>query len=86
MDYEHAQPIPERIAKVNALFDDAHWICIDSARGSGTGTDWREVTRQQLAAWGLQYHELRTGVKMFANYYIDDRAIDAEEFFATPLD
>lgn len=79
--YYKAKPIPERIKKVNQLYDAGHVILIDSARGSMTGINWLEFTKKQLAEWGLKYHMLRTGVKFFADYIIDDSAINSEEFF-----
>lgn len=79
--YHMATPIPERIKRVNDLYDKGHVIIIDTARGSMTGINWLEFTKEQLAKWGLKYHVLRTGVKFFADYYIDDSSINSEEFF-----
>lgn len=79
--YHEALPIKERIERVNALYEKGHVIIIDSARGSMTGINWLEFTKQQLAEWGLKYHVLRTGVKFFADYYIDDFSINSEEYF-----
>lgn len=78
-----AVPMRDRIAKVNALYDDGHIITIDTARGAETGVDWRDLTKQQLEHWGVKYHALRVGKKPHANYYIDDKAINADEFFKT---
>lgn len=79
--YEEALPFVERIKKVNKLFNDGHHIIVDTARGSTTGIDWREVTEKQLKKWGVKYHELRVGVKFMADFYIDDKAIHDEYFF-----
>ena len=38
-------------------------------------------TYDQLTSWGLKFHELRAGVKFAADYYIDDKAINSEDFF-----
>ena len=75
MDYADAQPDKIMIALLNGLHDAGHTIIIDTARGSGTGTDWQEATANQLRGWGVKYHELRTGVKIPADMYIDDRAL-----------
>lgn len=80
--YHEAEPIPQRIDAVNALFDEGHIIFIDTARGSMTGEDWYELTEQQLEAWGVKFHELRVGQKLYADCYVDDKAASADEFFA----
>lgn len=77
MDYEHAQPNTPIIERVNRLHDAGHRIVIDTARGSGSGEDWTERTARQLLVWGVKYHELRCGVKIPADIYVDDRAINA---------
>jgi len=71
-DYTLSQPLPENIARVNALFDAGHHIVLFTARGSKTGIDWRATTEAQMAGWGVRYHELRLG-KPAADHYIDDR-------------
>lgn len=79
-DYEHAQPFKDRVDAVNKLAE-TNYIIIDSARGSLTRVNWLDLTRKQLSAWGVKYHELRVGGKPFANFYIDDRAINSKDFF-----
>lgn len=80
-DYSKARPIPERIELVNLLYEHGHHITIETARGSVTGADWQEVTERQLLEWGVKYHRLRVGIKMDADFYIDDKGINATEFF-----
>lgn len=80
-EYALAQPIMERIVKVNKLYDEGHLIKIDTARGAETGIDWTEFTKNQLALWGLKHHLLRVGKKLHGNQYIDDKGIAPEEFF-----
>lgn len=72
LDYAAAGPIRDNIHRVNALHDAGCTIVLYTARGSATGQDWSDVTRDQLARWGVRYHELRFG-KPPADYYIDDR-------------
>lgn len=79
---EDCTPIPERIAKVNKLYDEGHTIILDTARGSRTGKDHFASTEKQLAEWGLKYHQLRTGVKFYADVYVDDRGISDKDFFS----
>jgi len=73
-EYQHAPPLADNIARVNALYDSGCHITLFTARGSATGIDWSEVTRQQLAAWGVRYHALKFG-KPPADYYVDDRLL-----------
>lgn len=72
LDYAQAGPLRDNIARVNALYGAGCTIVLYTARGSATGKDWSAVTRDQLARWGVCYHELRFG-KPPADYYIDDR-------------
>ncbi len=50
-------------------------------RGCGSKINHYEKTFDQLRSWGLKFDELRTGVKFGADYYIDDKAINSEDFF-----
>ncbi len=81
LDYEQAGPIPDNIARVNALFDHGCEIILFTARGSGTGKDWSRVTADQLARWGVRYHELHFG-KPPADYYVDDRQVGLDQALA----
>ena len=80
-NYEKAKPYKERIKKVNELFGGGHHIIIDTARGSTTGLDWMDLTLQQLADWGVKYHELYVGKKLNYDIIIDDKAINDLTFF-----
>ncbi len=80
-DYKEAKPIVERINFVNKLYNEGNIILIDTARGSLTQIDWYEITKQQLESWGLKYHQLRVGLKLDADYYIDDKGINDKIFF-----
>lgn len=80
--YETAQPYRDRIALVNNLYDNGHTIIIDTARGSVSGKDWTEFTRNQIGLWGIKYHCLRCGVKFAAQIFVDDRAKTWEDLFS----
>lgn len=80
LNYEGAEPIASRIETVNALFDSGHEVTIFTARGSGTGIDYEELTTVQLAKWGVKFHKLIFG-KPAADSYIDDKAIHSDTFF-----
>ena len=78
-EYERAEPYPEIIALVNALYDAGHNVLLYTARGSTTGIDWRALTEKQLQTWGVRYHELLFG-KPHADVYVDDKGIHVTEF------
>lgn len=79
--YLEAKPFPERIEKINKLYDEGHTIIIETARGCTSGKDWYPDTFAQLKSFGLKFHQLRTGVKHGADFFIDDKGINAEDFF-----
>jgi hypothetical protein len=80
--YVNAKPFPDRIAKVNTLYDAGCRIAIYTARGSKTGINWADLTKQQLATWGVKYHELSFG-KPYAEIYIDDKCVHCDEWFGS---
>ena len=47
-NYELSTPISQRIKEVNALYDRGHTIVYWTARGTGSGIDWRETTERQF--------------------------------------
>lgn len=79
LKYELSSPIVEAIAEVNRLFGSGEYIILFTARGSGSGIDFRELTKQQLADWNVRYHELHFG-KPYADIYIDDKAINSDKW------
>jgi hypothetical protein len=87
-DYTLAQPFPERIKVLNKLYDQGHTIKYFTARGMGRFKgrsdkaieSFYAITESQLDRWGCKYHKLILG-KPSADYYIDDKGIDANEFF-----
>ena len=82
--------VKERIEKINQLFDDGHTIKYFTARGMGRYNDDADkarekfygLTKMQLDIWGCKYHELILG-KPSADYYIDDKGINSDDFFKT---
>lgn len=75
LDYASADPNEPMIKAINKLYDMGNEIIIFTARGYVTGKDWRTVTEDQFARWGLKYHELHFG-KPNADYYVDDKMLD----------
>jgi hypothetical protein len=82
MNYASAQPIPLAIEKVNLRYDEGHTIVFWTARGTGSGIDWRELTESQLASWGVRYHELKFGKPIY-DLFIDDKNINASDWLGS---
>ncbi len=78
--YKHSEPIIDRVDYINKLYKSGHRIIYYSARGTTTGIDWLELTKEQLEKWGCKYHELHLG-KPYYDYQIDDKTINSELFF-----
>ena len=79
-DYSKAAPIKNNINKINKLYDNNNTIVYWTARGTGSGIDWRSVTEKQFCEWGVKYHELKFGKPIY-DLFIDDKNISAETFF-----
>ncbi len=79
-DYTKSVPIPERIAKVNQLYENGHTIVYWTARGTKTGLEWTDLTRNQLIEWGAKFHDLKLG-KPYYDLFVDDRNINTTDFF-----
>ena len=87
-DYSKAEPLAGRIQKINDLFDQGNRIIFFTARGMGSSDNnaqiarakWEVFTKDQLAAWGVQYHTLILG-KPSGDLYVDDKAISDLDFF-----
>jgi hypothetical protein len=72
-DYDNSRPLEDRIAKINALYEDGHVIIYWTARGMVSGKDWSGLTRQQLLSWGCKFHELWMGKPSY-DVWVDDKA------------
>ena len=57
-------------------YDDGHTVVYWTARGSGTGIDWYDVTKKQLEDWGAKHHDLKLGKPVY-DLFIDDKAINS---------
>lgn len=79
-DYSISIPHKSRIEKINELYDNGHTIVYWTARGSSSGIDWTELTKQQLYSWGCKYHEVRLGKPSY-DIWIDDKAFNDKHFF-----
>ena len=79
-DYSKATPIQKNINKINELYDNDNIIIYWTARGTGTGIDWRGVTEKQFKQWGVKYHDLKFGKPTY-DLFIDDKNTNSERFF-----
>jgi hypothetical protein len=79
-DYSMAKPILDRIRKINELHDSGNTIIYWTARGTGTGIDWSDITKKQFKDWGVKYDDLKFGKPIY-DLFIDDKNINSETFF-----
>ena len=79
-DYTEAKPLLKNIEKINKLYENDNKIIYWTARGTVTGIDWTEVTKNQLDSWGAKYHEINLGKPNY-DVCICDKAINSRVFF-----
>ena len=79
-DYTKSKPMPDRIKAINNLYDQGDEIVYWTARGTGSGKDWSEVTKKQFKEFGVKYNSLKFGKPIY-DLFIDDKNINSEEFF-----
>lgn len=78
--YDEALPYLDAIDEVNRLYDTGNTIVLYTARGSGSGKNWHDLTVNQLRRWGVRYHALIDKDKPSADVFIDDKAVNAIEW------
>tara|TARA_R110000851_G_scaffold79042_1_gene174157 strand:+ start:93 stop:665 length:573 start_codon:yes stop_codon:yes gene_type:complete len=86
--YEEAKPFLKRVEKINKLYDEGNTIVLFTARGMGRTEGnskeairmYFDMTLSQTKDWGVKFHRLTLG-KPSADYYIDDKGINDEDFF-----
>lgn len=83
--YEKAVPVPSRIARINQLYDQGHYIVYWTARGVRSGVDYTELTTEQLNRWGCKFHEVSVGEKPHFDLLIDDKVQNCNSFFDDDL-
>jgi mannose-6-phosphate isomerase-like protein (cupin superfamily) len=81
--YNDSKPIIERINYVNELKNQGNHITIWTARGSKSGIDHTDLTKQQLDEWGVKYDNLIVGKPNY-DIYIDDKSFNVEQFWPLP--
>tara|TARA_R110002020_G_scaffold64070_1_gene170415 strand:- start:320 stop:619 length:300 start_codon:yes stop_codon:yes gene_type:complete len=81
-DYNLAKPLKDNIKKINKLYNEGHQITYWTARGTITGIDWHDITKNQLNKWRCKYHHLITGKKPAYDLLICDKTKRIEEIHA----
>ena len=79
-DYTKSTPIKENIRKINNLYNEGHTIIYWTARGSGSGKDYTEITKHQLEQWQVKFHELKLGKPTY-DLFICDKAVNSHDYF-----
>ena len=82
-NYQESIPIQYRIDKINKLKDEGNTITIWTARGSKSGIDWTELTKNQLKEWNVKYDELILKKPPY-DLYIDDKSVNVDEYWKIP--
>ena len=85
IDYSTALPYPERISKINSLFDEGNEIVYWTARNTCSGVDWMLITYDQLKRWGAKFTALKMKKPNY-DLFIDDKAINSETYFSSLLE
>ncbi len=80
-NYANATPIPERIDRINKLYDEGNRIVYWTARGTVSGIDWRNVTMDQFEQWGVKYHQVKFNKPAY-DLFIDDKNINSDTYFS----
>lgn len=80
LDYSNAIPIKEAIDKANELYNKGHIIIYWTARGTKTGIDWTEITKEQFKLWEVKYHEIKFGKPAY-DLFIDDKNMNSEKWW-----
>ena len=76
-NYHGSQPIPERVERLKELEKEGHTIVIQTARNA----IYEEYTIMQLDVFGIPYHALSVGAKIYGDLYVDDRGVKDTDFF-----
>jgi len=79
-EYDEAVPYTDVILYINKLHQQGHTIKIFTARGSGSGKNWHDLTVKQLSLWGINHDELIDKGKPSYDLLIDDKAVNAYEW------
>jgi CMP-N,N'-diacetyllegionaminic acid synthase len=80
IDYKNSIPRKERIDIINKLYDEGNIITYWTGRGTVSGIDWSDLTKNQLNKWGAKHHNLLLGKPSY-DIFIDDKSFNCENYF-----
>ena len=80
MNYENSIPIVDRIEKINRLYDAGHEIIYWTARGTLSGIDYTELTKNQFKKFNVKYTKLLFNKPVY-DLFIDDKNINSDVYF-----
>lgn len=80
MDYENSIPMFDRINIINKLYDKGNIITYWTGRGTVSGIDYYNLTKNQLKKWGAKYHKLLLGKPAY-DIFIDDKSFNSDKYF-----
>jgi len=78
--YENAKPIVRAIEKLNKLYDEGNHIILMTARGASSKKDYSDFTMTQMKEFGIKFHQLIMNQKPTADFFIDDKAINVQDW------
>ena len=73
-DYSKSEPMLDRITAINNLYDQGNEIVYWTARGTGSGIDWSEVTEKQFKKFGVKYNSLKTTKTLIQNNILNEKS------------
>ena len=76
-NYAAAVPIEERVEALRELYENGNTIIIQTARNGA----YYDFTETQLDHFSIPYHVLSVGHKIYGDVYIDDKGMNAKQFF-----
>lgn len=76
-DYTQAKPIKKRVEKLLSLVIEGHTIVIQTGRNKS----YYDFTVDQLKKFNIPYHGLSVGDKVHGCIYVDDKGVNANDFF-----
>jgi len=83
-DYTNSKPNVDRINYLHELKKNGHHVTIWTARGSSSGIDHSELTKNQLVGWNVPYDELVMGKPSY-DCCIDDKSFNVDDYWCVPL-
>jgi hypothetical protein len=74
-------PIPERVKEIQQRYNEGNYIIIQTARQK---VDREKMEKRIRDVWCIPFNEFIFGTKPKAHIYIDDSAVNADDYFANP--